>query len=170
MNQLPPNLVNQLTSRMSRQNLARFAVASRASRAATQRARTKRSQHMGVFRVATKIASRRGRRTLTPRTQMMVEVSRLLAKFPKTHRTPSGSVYHPRQRLHRFLFDGSRLKPGVERRGFLNAIQFGNVPNGRHWFYHNRIGGGQFRNGQWVTLIYPGFRAPLIVKENTPRR
>lgn len=167
MNKLPPNLIEKLTGQMSRQSLSSFGATSKSFRAASQKAKTKRRTQMAILKAATRVAGLRSKqRVLSPQTQMMVEVSRVMAKLPKTHRHPNGSVYHPRQRLHNYLFQGKHLKPGVERRGLLRAIQFGNVPNGRYWFYHNGIAGGQFRNGQWITVIYPGFRAPFVVKAN----
>jgi hypothetical protein len=169
MRNLPSEVQNIVTSRLSKRNLGRLAVASQSMRAATQRARTRRSRQKTLLKAVTQIARLRSRhRQRSPRTNIMVQVSRIMARLPKTHRTPQGEIYHPRQRLHNFLFQGGRLKPGVRRQGFLSAIQFGNIPNGAQWFYHNQIGGGQFRNGQWTTVIYPGFKEPFIVKEYTP--
>lgn len=161
LDKIPPDVLGQVMSHMTRRNVARSTAVSKAIRSTAKKQLSVRSRHRGVFRSAVKLKTVASRRRGTTG-ETLALLTRLMARVPKTYRHPNGTVYQPRRRMHNFLFRGGQ--PRTMERNVFQGYLLGR-PNGTHFFSYNPYAGGHFRNGQW-NIIFPAGHGYVIAKRN----
>jgi len=147
---------------MSKQNLKSLSGVSKSMKKTAEEARTRRREQYLALKALTTLKRVRTRRQLTPSDRFMTQIVRVLAKLPKTYRHQNGSIYHPRQRLSEFLFNGKRVRPNVGHAAFGAGV--GRFVNNSHQFtFFPHLDGGIFRNDLW-TITFHHNRQPTITR------